>query len=355
MKIVVLAGGNSPEREVSLCSGKLIADALILKGHKVALLDLSKDLEDIADIKFAYERTADTNIEDNMIKERKTDTSNEIETERIKSGSIKEGDEKRSFVGKGVLEVCKDADVVFMALHGSIGENGKLQAMFDLLEIKYTGTGAVGSMLAMDKQLSKELFVQYEINTPKWLCLNGLEWNLKEINDNIGFPCVVKPVDCGSSIGVKIVTSDNELVSAMQEANLFGDKVIIEEMIQGREFSVGILDNQVLPAIEIIPKSGFYDYNNKYQAGKTLEICPADISEELESELETAAKKVHDTLRLGYYSRVDILVDKRNILYVLEANTLPGMTKTSLLPQEAKAVGISFEELCEKIAVSALH
>lgn len=336
MKIVVLAGGNSPEREVSLCSGKLIANALFRKGHKVALLDLSKDLENFQGIDTVYENNTLRSIEDNML------------------GSIKERNEKKSFVGKGVLEICKSADVVFMALHGSIGENGKLQAMFDLLDIKYTGTGAVGSMLAMDKQLSKDLFVQYGINTPKWLCINGLECNLIEITDNIGFPCVVKPIDCGSSIGVKIVSNENELVSAMKEANEFGDKVIIEEMIHGREFSVGILDKKVLPAIEIIPKTGFYDYDNKYQAGKTLEICPADISEELKNELAAVAKKVHDILRLGFYSRVDILVDHHNMLYVLEANTLPGMTKTSLLPQEAKAVGISYEELCEKIALSAL-
>lgn len=178
--------------------------------------------------------------------------------------------------------------------------------------------------------------------------------NVDKVEELIGYPCVVKPASCGSSIGVKIVKNQGALIQALTEARHYEEHVIIEEMIVGREFSVGILDSKTLPAIEIIPQSGFYDYKNKYEAGLTSEICPANISKELEEKLEEIALNVHKTLQLGYYSRVDLMTNYKDEVFVLEANTLPGMTPTSLLPQEAKVVGINYEELCERILLSAL-
>ena len=206
----------------------------------------------------------------------------------------------------------------------------------------------------MDKGLTKQLLTQEGIKTPKWISLKENDTNVDKVEELIGYPCVVKPASCGSSIGVKIVKNQVALIQALMEARHYEDQVIIEEMIVGREYSVGILGSKTLPAIEIIPRNGFYDYKNKYEAGLTSEICPAHINNELEEKLEKIALNVHKTLQLGYYSRVDFMTNYNDEVFVLEANTLPGMTPTSLLPQEAKVVGISFGELCEKILVSAL-
>lgn len=343
MKIVVLAGGYSPERDVSLCSGSLIANALIENGHRVILWDLSKDIGD------------EISVEDFFLsKESSKRYHHEIQTKEAIFLSNGSSGQNSSMIGKGVISLCQSVDVVFMALHGSIGENGKLQAVFDLMGIRYTGTGYLGSILAMDKGLTKQLLTQEGIKTPKWISLKENDTNVDKVEELIGYPCVVKPVSCGSSIGVKIVKNQVALIQALMEARHYEDQVIIEEMIVGREYSVGILGSKTLPAIEIIPRNGFYDYKNKYEAGLTSEICPAHINNELEEKLEKIALNVHKTLQLGYYSRVDFMTNYNDEVFVLEANTLPGMTPTSLLPQEAKVVGISFGELCEKILVSAL-
>lgn len=343
MKIVVLAGGYSPEREVSLCSGSLIANALIKNGHRVILWDLSKDIED------------EMSMEDLFLsKESSKRYHHEIQTKETIFLTNESSTQNFSMIGKGVLSLCQSVDVVFMALHGSIGENGKLQAVFNLMGIRYTGSGYLGSILAMDKGVTKQLLTQEGIKTPKWISLKESDTNVDKVEELIGYPCVVKPASCGSSIGVKIVKNQGALIQALTEARHYEEHVIIEEMIVGREFSVGILDSKTLPAIEIIPQSGFYDYKNKYEVGLTSEICPANISKELEEKLEEIALDVHKTLQLGYYSRVDLMTNYKDEVFVLEANTLPGMTPTSLLPQEAKVVGINYEELCEKILVSAL-
>lgn len=336
MKIVVLAGGLSPERDVSLSSGALISNALIENGHDVMLLDLylgenNKEIEPLfrnnnSDYRYTF-----------------TVSEKEPDLDAIK-GSVKN---KNGLIGNGVIEFCKQADIVFLALHGAAGENGQLQALFDLNEIKYTGTGYAGSLLAMDKDLSKKMMRESGILTADWKYID-----IKNDNDfsSISYPCVVKPCSCGSSVGVTIVENKTQLDNAIGYAKKYEEYVLIENKIEGREFSVGILDGEALPPIEIRPLNGFYDYRNKYQAGLTEEICPAQISDEICRLLQESALKVHNTLRLGFYSRVDFIVDKNNNAYCLEANTLPGMTPTSLLPQEAKAVGISYNELCNKIA-----
>ena len=323
MKVVVLAGGLSDERDVSLMSGSLIANALAKKGYNVALIDLSNDIED-------------EKLEELFSKEQK-EYNFKIGAKEPKAYK------NQNQIGKNVLEVCKMADKVFIALHGGIGENGKLQAVFDCMDIKYTGTGYEGSLIAMNKILTKKLLDYANIKTAKWMVYDN-----KKINE-LNYPLVVKPASNGSSIGISIVKDERELVEAIKICKKHDKEILIEEYIKGREFSVAILEERALMSIEIIPMAGFYDYNNKYQEGKTLEICPPNLEKEIIKKMQDIAIKVHNELKLGTYSRIDFILGKDNELYVLEANTLPGMTKTSLMPQEAKAEGMEFEDLCEKI------
>lgn len=339
MDIVVLAGGLSPERDVSLSSGCLVANALMERGHRVLLADVYEGLPGHENFEQAY--TA-------MKRERYEFTVPEREPDlaaiRAANGN------RREPVGPGILPVCKSADAVFLGLHGDIGENGQLQAMFDLHGICYTGTGYRGSLLAMDKILSKELMRYHGVLTPDWMV-----WNVDNPpeKDAHFFPAVIKPCSCGSSIGVSIVERESELQEAVACAGKYESVLLVERKVSGREFSVGILDGKALPAIEIVPKAGFYDYKNKYQQGAATEICPADIDAATADQLRSAAEKVHSILRLGFYSRVDFMLDQSGNAYCLEANTLPGMTPTSLLPQEAAAAGISYGELCELLVMGA--
>lgn len=325
MNILVLAGGLSPERDVSLVSASMIAKALIRKKHSVCVLDLCKNICDIEnELKF-------------------TDSLSEIDDYVITENVANPCQNAKSEIGENIIECCKKADLVFLALHGDIGENGKLQALLELNNIKHTGSGYKGCMLAMDKNASKLIAKQNGIDTAAW--------NIN-CNETVGYPCVVKPSNGGSSIGVTIVGNEKELADSMKSAKELDDTIIVEALLNGREFSVGILDNKPLPAIEIKPKQGFYDYKNKYQPGLTVEECPADIPCELEKRLEAQAIKMHKLLYLNYYSRIDFIVDNNNNIFFLEANALPGMTSTSLLPQEANVLGIDYDTLCEKIALN---
>lgn len=343
MRIVVLAGGLSPERDVSLSSGSLIANALLDNGHQVLLWDVYKKI----DLRDSYE---DLFIESSQGRKYSFIVpENEPDLDAIK----KEYGNGDALIGENVEKLCKYADLVFIALHGSIGENGQLQALFDVMGVKYTGTGYIGSLLAMDKDISKKLMRANNIKTPEWSVMNLRCISDKDMQIPMGLPCVVKPCSCGSSIGVTIVRNESEFYKALDFARVYEDKILVEKLIEGREFSVGILDGEALPVIEIIPKTGFYDYKNKYQKGLAEEICPARLSPQLTERVQRIALDVHNVLRLGYYSRIDFILDSSNELYCLEANTLPGMTPTSLLPQEALAVGISYNELCEKIVTAA--
>ena len=335
MRIIVLAGGLSPERDVSLSSGSLIANALIENGHDVMLLDLFLGRENKEILPIYRNKNSKYKFE-YVVPEKEPDLT------AIKSSVISDS----NFIGNGVIDLCKDADMVFMGLHGSSGENGQLQATFDMYGINDTGTKYIGSLLAMDKDISKKLMRENGILTADWQHIK-----LNDHNDfsNIKYPCVVKPCSCGSSVGVTIVENKEQLNSAIDYAKKYEEYVIIEDKIEGREFSVGILNGKALPVIEIKPLCGFYDYKNKYQKGLTKEICPADISDEISQFLQNNALAVHNTLRLGFYSRIDFILDDNNDAYCLEANTLPGMTPTSLLPQEALAAGISYNELCNII------
>ena len=341
MNIAVLAGGYSPERDVSLTSGSLIANALIDEGHNVCLADVYLGIDGTDDAKSLF------NKEKKPI-HKVTHSVPDLDALKASSGN---GD---ALIGKGIIDLCRAADVVFMALHGAMGENGQLQATLDSYGIKYTGSGYVGSLLAMDKDISKKMFIGAGVNTPEWMYISAKQVNIDEIEQRIGYPCVVKPCCCGSSVGISIPENRAELENALKEAEKYEDSILIEKKISGREFTVGILDGEVLPAVEIIPTEGFYDYKNKYQAGKTVELCPAPIDDDLMSILAEQTKLAFDALRLSGYSRFDYIVDKDGKPWCLEANTLPGMTPTSLLPQMAAAVGISYGKLCCKIVDLAL-
>ncbi len=336
MKIVVLAGGLSPEREVSLSSGSLIANALMQKGHRVLLLDVYVGIpHPIADPEALflqnghYSHTVGKSIPDLSALKRETGNGDAL-------------------IGPNVLSLCSLADRVFLALHGAMGENGQLQATLDTHGIRYTGSGYAGSLLAMDKDLSKRLFRDAGVPTPVWSCFDVLQDDIDSLLTRVGLPCVVKPLDCGSSVGISMADTKDELIAALNAAAKWGTRVLVEQKITGRELTVGILGNTALPAVEIIPDSGFYDYQNKYQ-GTTREICPADIPAEVAARAAALSKRAFSALHLSGYARFDFLLDAQGQLWCLEANTLPGMTPTSLLPLAADAAGIPYAELCEKI------
>lgn len=336
MNIVVLAGGLSSERDVSLTSGTLICNALRRSGHKAVLVDLFFGVEEVpSNIMDAF------NVSDQMEPYRVPSKAPDIDKIKASRPDSGYGD-----IGKNVLQLCRAADIVFMALHGDIGENGKLQAVFDVMGIKYTGSGYLGSALAMHKNVTKQIFDNNGIENPK-----GKLFTKDDIEDVAKFPlpCIVKPNAGGSSIGITRAATQEELKAAVEEALRYEDEILVEQFIEGREFTCGILGDKALPLVEIIPNEGFYDYEHKYQAGITNEVCPADLDEVNTRKIQQEALKAHKALGLNIYSRVDFILGKDGEIYCLEANTLPGMTPTSLIPQEAKAVGISYEQLCEEI------
>ncbi|HBN83417.1 MAG TPA: D-alanine--D-alanine ligase [Clostridiales bacterium] len=343
MKIVVLAGGLSPERDVSLSSGSLIANALRRTGHKVLLLDV-------------YEGIAgEIRDPDKLFKDHTGEpyTYSVPEVQPDLHGIKSKNQNCEALVGSNVVSLCKSADLVFIALHGAMGENGQIQAFFDVLGIKYTGTGYIGCLLAMDKDIAKRLMCQSGIPTAEWIIFKD-SMSPQSIIDRIGLPCVVKPCSAGSSIGVSIATNMDQLIKAIDDAMNIEHRVIIEKLVRGREFSVGILNGDALPVIEIKPKTGFYNYKNKYQKGMTDENCPANLPKSDTVRVQNLAIMVHRTLQLGPYSRIDFIQNTEGEFICLEANTLPGMTPTSLLPQEALAAGITYEELCNRIIRSAV-
>lgn len=346
MKIVVLAGGTSTERDVSLVTGKNVYKALKNKGHEVMLLDvfLGYEGDDYASV---FEMEKDWALEVSAVSEKAPDLL-QIKALRKDGG--------KSFFGPNVLAICGMADVVFMALHGANGEDGRVQATFDLCGIKYTGSGYLGAAISMDKGLSKKLFEQEKILTPKGITLKKEAYLAGDkAYGKVPYPAVVKTCCGGSSVGVYMVNNDEEYEQALKDGFSYEEEVVIEQYIKGREFSVGVMEGKALPVIEIAPLVGFYDYKNKYQAGSAVETCPALISEEATKRMKSAAEAVFKALRLETYARMDFIMEEDETCYCLEANTLPGMTETSLLPQEAAANGVDYESLCEKIIEISLR
>jgi D-alanine-D-alanine ligase len=344
MKIVVLAGGLSPERNVSLSSGAMVCQALRDKGHQVALIDLFFGLEGFDG---AAESLYDAPIPESFkrVSPHAPDLA-QVRAERKDGGP--------SAIGPGVLSLCQGADVVYLALHGACGEDGRIQAALDLLAVPYTGSGCLASAIAMDKDLTKRLVAE-QVTTPRWETVTVTEDNLEQLADRTLLPAVVKPIDSGSSIGVYIAQNREELVHALRESIKLGGRTVLEQYVRGREIQVAILDDKALPSIEIIPKQGFYDYENKYQPGAALEVCPAEIPAEWERKVGEAALTVFHLVGLSVYARADFIVTEDGTPYFLEINTLPGMTPTSLVPQEAAVVGIDYGTLCETIIQKSLE
>ena len=343
MKIVVLAGGLSPERNVSLSTGTMVAEALTSLGHEVALVDMYFGVKEKgAELSSLF--GAPISEEHKRVSRQAPDLA------AVKASRTEGGD---SMFGPGVLELCGMADLVFLALHGSCGEDGRVQAAFDLMGIPYTGSGYLGSAIAMDKDLTKRMVADV-VSTPGWKTVSYTADDIDGLVETARLPLVVKPVASGSSIGVSIAHTAEELRTALTEGLALGGRTVLEQYVKGRELQVAILEDKALPSIEIIPKQGFYDYENKYQPGAAEEVCPADISPEAEQKLRDAAVRVYETLGLAVYSRADFILDADGEPWFLEINTLPGMTPTSLVPQEAAAVGIDYNTLCQRIVDASL-
>ena len=345
LKIAVLAGGYSPERDVSLSSGSLIANSLIRSGHRAVLVDsyLGVEADEITD-----------DIFDNKPEYKYTIPEKALNLEEIKA--LGGGSER--IIGKNVMKICRRADLVFVALHGGAGEDGRIQAILEAYGIKHTGPKYESCLLAMDKNVAKLLFRSHGIPTPEGVYIKPgtpVKDAAAEIRYKIGVPCVIKPSACGSSVGVTLVEEDGGIEEAYEAAAFHNTGVIAERLIYGREIQVGMLDGKALPPIEIIPDSGFYDFKNKYD-GHTKEVTPAPIPDEATTRVQDLTLMVCEALGLTGYSRIDFIYEKgTGNFFVLEANALPGMTPASLLPQEAAAAGIDYDSLCEKIASLALE
>jgi D-alanine-D-alanine ligase len=326
-------GGTSSERDVSLASGLRIAEALRSRGHAVRAIDTAK-----GELSMIDEQRL---LSEGVVKQLPPSPS---ELARMNTESL--ADTAARLPKRG------DCDVAFLALHGGSGEDGTIQALLDLAGVPYTGSGHLPSALAMDKDLSKHLFRAHDVGTANWLMAMDPSAPLgaATVERALGWPVIVKPSKQGSTVGLSIVKEPSELGAAIAEAFQHDDEVMIEQFIAGRELTVGILGGDALPVGEIIPKHEIYDYECKYTAGMAEEIFPARLTAEQTAAVQAQAQRAFAALKLGGCARIDFRMSSAGEFYCLEANTLPGMTATSLIPQAATAAGIPFPELCERIA-----
>lgn len=319
MDIVVLLGGHSSERDVSLASGFRITDALRARGHVVRVIDPASESTESELRQQARVKRAPPSRESLA----KLSTTNFVRLSELK------------------------ADVVFLGLHGGQGEDGTIQALLDAFGLPYTGSGHLASALAMDKELSKTLFRAAGVSTADWMMAPA---TAATVEKTLGWPVVVKPSKEGSTVGLSVVKAAKDLAPAITEACRYDDEVIIERFIPGRELTVAVLGEVALPVGEIFPKHEIYDYECKYTVGMAHEEFPAKLAPDVAARVQEQAVKAFRALKLSGCARIDFRLDARNVPYCLEANTLPGMTGTSLVPQAAEAAGISFDELCDRIA-----
>lgn len=325
LKVAVLFGGSSEERDVSIASGAQVIQALRSAGHQVLAVDTASGLLGAEE---------ERRLLASKVKEVPPDSDS---LAIIRSG-------KQSLLSAGELA---GVDVFFLALHGGTSEDGTLQALLDAGGFAYTGSGHLASAMAMDKDVAKRLFLAAGVETASWLMAPASE---EAVREQLGFPLVVKPNSQGSTVGLSIVHSQAELQPAIELAGRYGDEVMLERFVAGREVTVGVLDDQALPVGEILlGGQEVFDYEHKYQAGAVREVFPADLPPAIAAVAQRLALKVHRALKLSGYSRIDFRLDEQGRLWCLEVNTLPGMTATSLLPQAAAAAGIGFAELCERI------
>ncbi len=341
MKIVVLAGGLSSERNVSLVTGTSVCRALRQRGHRAVLVDMFLGLEGCGGALESLFDAPDGRCGGAVIEK----TAPDLEAVRRSRAG-----QSPSLFGPGVLEICALADVVFLGLHGACGEDGRVQAAFDLMGIPYTGAGYLSSGMAMNKAVTKQFMEHAGIPTAPWREVRYSREDIPRLTAELPVPCAVKTIDGGSSLGVALPDTREELAAALEELLGYGGHIIVEEKLHGREITVGVLGEEYLPAVEIIPQTGVYfDYEAKYQEGGSLEVCPAQITEEQWREMGERALALHRALGLSAYSRTDFILDAAGEAWCLEINTLPGLTPASLLPKEAAAIGLEYGALCEKI------
>src|SRR5688572_14354308 len=337
-------GGTSSERDVSLASGLRIAEALRTRGHSVRAIDTAK-----GELSHADEQRL---LAEGVVKRQPPSPE---ELARMNAESL--ADTAARLPKRG------ECDVAFLALHGGRGEDGTIQALLDLTGVPYTGSGHLASALAMDKDLSKHLFRAAGVPTGNWFMAPVAGEGKRERGDGgfaadvereLGLPVIAKPSKQGSTVGLSIVRQIGELWDAIDEAAKYDDEVMVEQFIPGRELTVGILGDEALPVGEIIPVHEIYDYECKYTAGMAQEIFPADLTAEETRTVQDLARRAFRALKLRGYARIDFRMSPEGVFYCLEANTLPGMTALSLIPQAAAAAGISFPELCERIVQLAV-
>jgi len=331
MKIAVLFGGTSAERAVSIASGAQVVEALRKLGHEVVAVDTARGVLDA-----------------------------EGEAELLEAGvtAIPPGAEELDLLRTGDPAALTRApelegvEILFLALHGGDGEGGALQSLLEMVGLPYTGSGPLGSAIAMDKDIAKRLFRDAGVLTPEWLMAPV---PADQVGAELGWPVVVKPSKQGSSVGLTVVDGPESYEAAVELAFEYDDEVMVERYIPGREVTVPILGEEALPVGEIIPKKAVFDYECKYQPGMAEEIFPCDLEPDQARTVQELALKAHRALKLSNYSRIDFRLDEEGNFWCLEANTLPGMTAASLFPKGARAAGISFPEVCERICTLALE
>ncbi len=331
MKVTVLTGGTSSERDVAIASAVQVIAALRGCGHEVAVVDTARGY-----IPEAAESTM---------------LSGAVGVEPPSIDELRALERGILISGLGNLPVVRDADVLFLALHGGRGEDGTIQTLLEMIGVPYTGSGRLGSAMAMDKDVSKRLFRAAGVPTADWVMAPA---SREQVGADFGWPTVIKPSKEGSTVGLTVVKRPEDYDAAVAVARQYDDEVLIERFVPGRELTVGILEGKALAVGEIIPRHEIFDYECKYTPGMSEEIFPADLPADIAAETQRLGVVAHEALKLGGYSRVDFRLTPAGELFCLEVNTLPGMTATSLLPQSARAVGIAFPELCERICRSAL-
>jgi D-alanine-D-alanine ligase len=339
LKVAILLGGDSPERDVSLESGRCVAAALMELGHEIVALDTARGGDPLPTGLDSWGQGPSLNPPQLVPRD-------------------------GHFHGQvfSAVETCRrmDVEVIFNALHGGIGEDGTIQAYLDLVGLPYTGSGMLACALAMNKTMTKRILQEMGMRMPTGITIRSQDGREpKRLQDalavNLTLPMVVKPNDQGSTVGLKLVREQRDLAAAFVEAARFGEDVLIEEYIPGRELTVALLGDRALPIVEIIPEGGLYDYTCKYTDGKSRYLSNVDVPPEVAREVQEMSLRTFRTLGCYGYARADLRLNPENIPYLLEINTLPGMTEHSLVPKAAQADGIDFPQLVQKIIDLALE
>ncbi len=337
MRIAVLMGGDSGEREVSLASGAQVARALREAGHDVVAVDTTHGVLSLSEEK---------DILDSGVRDPRPLA---LDKDMLRTGDLTVLTQDPRLAG---------TDLVFPALHGGRGEDGTIQTLLHMAGLPFAGSDRLGCALAMDKDLSKRLLRDAGVATPDWILVEGRdegEARLEEVVDRLGLPVIVKPPSGGSTLGLSLSHDRNELREALDLALEYEDQVMYERYVKGREVTVGILGEEALPVGEIIPDHEIFDYECKYRPGMAQEIFPAELTEEVASRVRAQAVLAHRALRLRDFSRVDFILEPDGTPWCLEANALPGLTGNSLLPKAARAAGLAFPDLCHRIVQIALR